>query len=367
MDDSATDGSATHVRERGPGGGPERSTLVERILGLLPLPYVGAALLMAAVLGPPGSLLIAYLETGDLAGSLESFFYGYIPARLWQRVLSVVLWYVFYAILFWAIRHARLSVLEAEGDLKLLLSEPGAFRRAFGSLSRLGPALLIGLVVEVLFIGDYRARLAHAPGTVSRVYEAISGPPLYVMVGTALWVYGSALWGLYRLGRGPLQLKPFYEDKTMGLRPLASLSLSLSLAYFVLLLIMVLMLFIGPVRPEYVGTVMALLLLGVGLFFLPLLGAHRRMKEEKDTLKKALQARWGEVLTRSLAPGDDTNATASFAAEIDAVVTLQALDGKVAAIPTWPFDMSILSRLGVMVLPIVVGLVTQLVANLLGL
>ena len=38
-----------------------------------------------------------------------------------------------------------------------------------------------------------------------------------------------------------------------------------------------------------------------------------------------------------------------------------------AAVPTWPFDLSILSRLGVMVLPIVVGLVTQLVANLLGL
>jgi hypothetical protein len=91
------------------------------------------------------------------------------------------------------------------------------------------------------------------------------------------------------------------------------------------------------------------------------------MKEEKDALKKALLARWGEVVTRSLAPDDDTNTTASLAAEIDAVVTLQALDGKVAAIPTWPFDMSILSRLGVMILPVVVGLVTQLVANLLGL
>jgi len=361
------DSSATTRRDPGPGGGPERPTLVERVLGLLPMPYVWAALLVAAVLGSPGSLLLAYLETGDLARSLESFFFGYVPARLWQRILAVVLWYAFYTILFWAIRHARLSVLAAEEDLKPLLSEPDAFRRAFGSLSRFGPALLIGLIVEALFIGEYRARLGHAPGTVSRVYEAISGPPLYVMVGTTLWVYVSALWGLYRLGRGPLRLEPFYEDKTMGLRPLASLSLSLSLAYFVLLLIMVLMLFIGPVRPEYVGTVIALLLLGVGLFFLPLLGAHRRMKEEKDALKKALLARWGEILTRSLAPDDDADATASLAAEIDAVVALQALDRKVASIPTWPFDISILSRLGVMVLPIVVGLVTQLVANLLGL
>lgn len=361
------DGSAAGARERRSTAGPERPTLVERVLGLLPMPYVGAALLMAAVLGPPGSLLVAYLETGDLAGSLASFFYGYIPARLWQRILSVVLWYAFYTILFWAIRHARVSVLAAEADLKPLLSEPDAFRRAFGSLSRLGPALLVGLLVEVLFIGDYRARLAHAPGTISRIYEAASGPPLYVMVGTALWVYGSALWGLYRLGRGPLRLKPFYEDRTMGLRPLASLSLSLSLAYFVLLLIMVLMLFIGPVRPEYVGTVIALLLLGVGLFFLPLLGAHRRMKEEKDALKKALQARWGEVVTRSLAADDDADATASLVADVDAVVALQALDRKVATVSTWPLDTSILSKLGVMIVPVLIGLLTQLAANLLGL
>jgi len=361
------DGSAAGARERRSTAGPERPTLVERVLGLLPMPYVGAALLMAAVLGPPGSLLVAYLETGDLAGSLASFFYGYIPARLWQRILSVVLWYAFYTILFWAICHARVSVLAAEADLKPLLSEPDAFRRAFGSLSRLGPALLVGLLVEVLFIGDYRARLAHAPGTISRIYEAASGPPLYVMVGTALWVYGSALWGLYRLGRGPLRLKPFYEDRTMGLRPLASLSLSLSLAYFVLLLIMVLMLFIGPVRPEYVGTVIALLLLGVGLFFLPLLGAHRRMKEEKDALKKALQARWGEVVTRSLAADDDADATASLVADVDAVVALQALDRKVATVSTWPLDTSILSKLGVMIVPVLIGLLTQLAANLLGL
>jgi hypothetical protein len=331
------------------------------------VPYVWAALLVAALLGPPGSLLVAYLETGDLAGSLESFFYGYLPARLWQRLLAVVLWYAFYAILFWAIRHARTSVLEAEADLAPLLPDTAAFRRAFGSLSRLGPALLIGLVMEALFIGDYRARLAHAPGRVSRIYEALSGPPLYVMVGTALWVYVTAVWGLYRLGRGPLRLKPFYEDRTMGLRPLATLSLSLSLAYFVLLLIMVLMLFIGPVRPEYVGTVIALLLLGLALFFLPLIGARARMKEEKEALQEAVRERWRDVLARNLASANGSNPRSTAGADVDAVVTLEALERKVNAVPTWPFDLSILGKLGVMALPVLVGLVTQLVANLLGL
>jgi hypothetical protein len=91
------------------------------------------------------------------------------------------------------------------------------------------------------------------------------------------------------------------------------------------------------------------------------------MQEEKEALQKALLGRWGGVVTRNVAPGGDADATASLAADVDAVATLEALERRVAAIPTWPFDLSILSRLGVMVLPIVVGLVTQIVANLLGL
>lgn len=353
------DATAMLERDRGTAAGPGQPTLVEQVLGLLPVPYLWAAVLAAAVLGPPGSLLVATLETGDVGRSLESFFHAYMPARGWQQALAVVLWTAFYVLLFWAVRHARVSVEEAEPELAPLLPDAGAFRRAFGSLARVGPPLLIGLAMELLFLADYRLRLAHAPGPVSRIYEALSGPPLYLMVGTALWVYVRALWGLYRLGRGPLELKPFYEDRTMGLRPLATLSLSLSLAYFALLLSMVLMLFIGPVQPAYVGTVAGLLALGLALFFLPLMGAHAQLRREKAALQEMVRARWRRVLARSLGPAGE-GATES-------VVALEALERKVAAVPTWPFDLSILSRLGVMALTVAAGLATQLVAGLLGL
>jgi hypothetical protein len=107
-----------------------------------------------------------------------------------------------------------------------------------------------------------------------------------------------------------------------------------------------------------VGTIIALL---------PLLGAHRRMKGEKEALQKARRERCGGVVTRNLAPGGDADSTGSLAAAVGAVATLEAPKRRVVAIPTWPFDLSILSRLGVTILPIVVGLVTQIVANLLGL
>lgn len=356
-------GEASSERRERSALGPGRPTLVERVLGWLPLPYRWAAVLMAAILGPPGSLAVAYAETGDLNASLLAYFYGYTPARRWQQILSVVLWFAFYTILFWTIHHARRSVVQARGTLTPLLEDPTAFDRVFGALPRLLPALLIGLAIEALFIGDYRGRLAAAPGPVSKVYEAVSGPPLYLMSGTAIWVYASAVWGLFRLGRGPLKLKPFYEDESMGLKPMALLSLSLSAAYFGLLLIMGLMLLIGPVRAEYVITVSGLLILGLVLFFLPLIGAHRRMRSEKKALQTAVRRRWEGVLAGEMA--EDRAAPA--VRDPGALLALEALERKVTETQTWPVDVPILSKLGVMVLSIVLAIVTQIVMNWLGL
>ncbi len=341
--------------------GHERPTLIERVLGLLPLPYGWSALIVAALLGPPGSILVAYLETGSLQTSVESYFHGYMPERVWQQVLAVCLWFVFYTILFLVIRHSRTSVLKAKAALASLLPEPTTFDRAFAALSRFLPSLLIGLVIEALFIGDYRLRIGDAPGPYSMVYEAISGPPLYLMAGTAIWVNVRAMWGLFWLGRAPLKLKPFYEDKTMGLRPMAVLSLSLALGNFSLLFIMVLMLLIGPVRIEYMLTVIALLLLGLALFYLPLFSAHRRMKCEKASLQALVKERWKTVLAASLSTGSPVTT------DPNVLLTLEATERKVSAVHTWPFDLPILGKLGVMTLTIILGLLTQLFTNLLGL
>jgi hypothetical protein len=358
--------------------GPEQRTLVERALGLVPLPYGWAALIVALLLGPPGSLLVAYLETRDLQTSLESFFHGYMPEFYWQQILSVVLWSLFYAILFWVIWYARHSVLRATNSLAPLLSEPREYRAAFRGLSRTGPAVLIGLVLYALFFMDYRLRIIEAPGPVSSVYEALSGPPLYLMSGTAIWVYMRTLGGLHQLGRGDLKLTPFYEDKTMGLRPLAALSLSLSAAFFSLLFIMVLMLLLGPVRTEYVITVSSLLIVGIALFFLPLMGAHRRMKHEKQALRAALRKRWAPLVEAHVPPtgagalADGEGSAGSPGShppveeQVNMALVLEALERQAAAVQTWPFDIAILGKLGVMVGSILLSLLTQLAARLLG-
>ncbi len=341
---------------------PERPTLVERALGLLPLPYGLAAASVAALLGPPGSLLVGYIETGSFKTSLLIYFHGYLPEHPWQQALAIVLWFAFYTLLFLVIHHARRSVSKSRKTLTPLLSKPTDFDEAFRALPRLWPALLIGLAIEAFFIGDYRMRLAEAPGPVSTIYEALSGPPLYLMSGTAIWVYAGAVGGLRRLGKGPLKLRPFYEDESMGLKPLATLSLSLSAAYFSLLLIMVLMFLIGPVRVEYVITVAGLLMLGLVFFFLPLVGAHLRMKEEKKALQATIRRRWADLLSRALDPNEPGEIP-----DRSTLSVLETLERRVDDARTWPVDLPILSKLGVMALTIIVALLTQIIAKWLGL
>jgi hypothetical protein len=153
----------------------------------------------------------------------------------------------------------------------------------------------------------------------------------------------------------------------MGLKPMASLSLALSTGYFTLLLIMVLVLLIAPPGAEYLVTLIALLMLGLGLFFLPLTSAHAQMKRAKASLKATVRKRWQAVLASQLSPPIATGATMPKPGNLSDVTALDILERKVNAVHTWPFDLKILSKLGAMVLGIVLSLVTRVVGNLLGL
>src|SRR5256712_13773875 len=46
--------------------------------------------------------------------------------------------------------------------------------------------------------------------------------------------YGHSMYKIYEIGKLPLQLKPFTEDRTLGLKPFGRTSLQLSLLYFFL-------------------------------------------------------------------------------------------------------------------------------------
>ncbi len=75
-----------------------------------------------------------------------------------------------------------------------------------------------------------------------------------------------------------------------------------------------------------------------------------------------VRERWAGLLIHTLDPTDQGRSTGP-----GEVLALEALERKVEAAPTWPVDLPILGKLGVMALTIIVALITQVIGNLLGL
>src|SRR5207249_1441117 len=85
------------------------------------------------------------------------------------------------------------------------------------------------------------------------------------------------------LSSAPLELRPYYEDPFLGLRPIGSLALSLATVYFGFIALFMLSLLTSSSTPsigDVVGVggfLFGLILFGLFLFFLPLSKLHGRM------------------------------------------------------------------------------------------
>ena len=349
--------------------------LVERAIRLIPLPYILACMLAALVIGPPTQLLFHFFDTGDIGESFTRVFAGLMPAEAWQQVASFILWTAQAFYTFWSIRYTRQKIIQAESELAPLL--PGgyqAFRQAFRHTGRFGPVLLLALLLIPSVPLFLVAALFGRVGASGVIYNAIRIPIIHIAYATMIWMYASALWGVYRLGAQPLRFKPFYEDGMMGARPLGALSLSLALVYFGNIGILTVIALISPVYSTYPLLLAALIVLGTAMFFLPLRSVHAQMAKEKG--------RWQQLVsTRMLQfarmidpppmapqdPGPTGNAGMSREiADLRVALALESVERKVNAITTWPFDTGILARLAVLVTPILVGVVTQLLLTLFG-
>ena len=126
-----------------------------------------------------------------------------------------------------------------------------------------------------------------------------------VAYGTSFWVYLSGLRGVYRFGLEPLSLKPFYEDRMLGLLPLGQLVASLALTSSGAITITLgASLITGDVGSIAINLV--IVALGVAMVFVPLEGIHRRMVGVKEDGKAAPNSRSKELLVavRNRGTGD---------------------------------------------------------------
>jgi hypothetical protein len=146
----------------------------------------------------------------------------------------------------------------------------GGTREPFRELSSVAGPLLLSAGAAVAFGVSALVRDGWTPALIRGATWFILGVALW----TFLWVYGSLLLGLHRLGHERLATDAVRVDPGLGLTPLggvAFMGLWMLLAAFVPVVLTGL--------PDVVGFVLGISVLigGLGLFFLSLFRLHRQM------------------------------------------------------------------------------------------
>ena len=334
----------------------ENPTLIERFVGLIPLPYPLAALIWSFVVpGTPGFFVVTqYLTTGSSGVSL---------ALLPNAILSFLLPYY----LFLIVRYTRLRVVAAGSLLAVRLSGGSQeYQRAFGRMTQTAPVVAITATLGTLILAIYASSgiLSPVPSLI-----AVNAFIVYFDVlafSTYFWEFVVASLGLYKLGGGSLMLASFLEDRMMGARPMGNLALSLTTAYFGGLLVTYLL--FSTFLPSSVAStalLFAFLLLGVALFFLPLTSIHAKMLAEKRRLMREIGARYPRVDKDPSRPKE--NATMGDIQEglarLTSLQEVEMLDRKVASLPTWPFDIQVVSKFVTIVLSVTAVLLSRVITG----
>lgn len=335
--------------------GPEHPTLAERLVSLFHLPYiVGCGLLSFAVFGPPLYILVSYSISLDSARAVAE---GLRPMS-GPELLSLVLG----AYIFYIPRSMRRRILHAEESLSPLLPNGEEdFHRLFERVAALKPQIVMWILFFLIGTISFLA-VKCTPVRSDCLVESIAIMTFFSLGATSVvWTYASSLLGLHRMGSVPMEFRPFHEDPSLGLRAVGSLALSLARAYFIGIGL-TLILFIGsiPLSSTIVpvstyGILAGLILLGVLLFFLPLVKLHQRMLDRKRLERDRLKDLLGRVFHNSEKPSDLGN-----------IMVLDMMDRKVSSIAVWPFDLNILGRLSIIVFSVIATLISTAIIRLLG-
>ncbi len=169
---------------------------------------------------------------------------------------------------------------------------------------------------------------------------------------TFVWIYLTILADLDRLGRQPLALDVFPQDRTLGLEKLGSLA---STGLGLLLLAAVPVLLAGADEPVTLGISLAIVAITVALFVVSMWRVHLQLVAAKAryvSLARRLYAdAYAPIRQEPSVQVLETQATALRAA--------QSLDERAHTLPTWPIDEGTLRFIAVVITGVVTGLIVR--------
>jgi len=218
--------------------------------------------------------------------------------------------------------------------------------------------VVLGAIIANL---DAPLFFASAPAHYSLIQRVvITVPWLYLglFLGVFFWVWMYSMYSIYRMGKLPLRLKHFAEDKLLGLKPFATTLLRLTGLY---LAIVVLMMFPSLLSPLTMLPVLALYvaitLASIAFFFLPLLAIRRKLVLAKQEAGNWIIPRYVRIIERLKANEDDP----SNSALVNELIAIDKIQRDIQQIRTWPFDTGIIVRLVALVLSVVGIVISRIV------
>jgi len=282
-------------------------------------------------------------------------------------VLSLFLVYFVYAIHFISKRMERLDdyVKRMSPDLPdNALRIPFRLARVFvvWVLLLLAITILFGLPSPAAIFSEHIAVIAY----------------FFLILASFLWIYGYSMYAIHLAGKLPLRLRPFTEDRTLGLRPFGTASLRLASIYAVFPITWTFIELVrfdveipggisiafAPIRLTDIIFSVGLILVGIVLFFLPLLSIHKRLLEAKRQELSWVTPRYTTVIARlkeQIPKTPEEDKASQSQALADELTMVRQIQQDIQRIQSWPFDVGVVSKLAtVLVVPPILGVLARI-------
>ncbi len=227
-----------------------------------------------------------------------------------------------------------------------------------------GPTLAVALPGAVAILLLYAVfSLPESLTLTQRLIISIPYFPTNVFVITFLWVDLSSLYAIFKVGQLELALKPFTEDRVLGLKPLGRFSMQLvGHTMLVMALIVISSFFAGLVSIPILGLFLFLTLLSLMFFFLPLLPLRRKLHQAKAEVAAWLGPRYTSVFQRIKSDPEGEIGQGVY----QELMALEKIQRDVREIHNWPFDTGMVVRLSVIASSVTAIVISRIIALLVG-
>jgi hypothetical protein len=282
------------------------------------------------------------------------------PEAGWDFVRAELGSHAVYAYLvllsFWAVRKIAAGARALGPSLERLTPAAARTGNFFaGTTSVAGPVVLTALLTLVLSLNLYW-RWGVAVAAIILPYIALPVFPIMTM----FWVYVAVLVGLDRLGRQQMELGPFPEDTSLGLRPVGALAFT---AFLIFCAETVPFLLVNLRDRVQLIVGLTFFIAGVVVFFLSMWLLHRQMVDAKRRHLAWVRRLYGEAF----APLRPKPTVEGLQARAPLMGAAEALEKRAVAIQEWPFDDRTMARIVAISTGVVTTVVARFVARAVGL